>query len=40
LRENDTVFLHSPGTCTECDEAWASIDAPAMLPASGTVAPG
>jgi aminoglycoside 3-N-acetyltransferase len=39
LRENETVFLHSPGTCTACDEAWASIDAPAMLPASGTVAP-
>jgi aminoglycoside 3-N-acetyltransferase len=40
LRENETVFLHPPGACTECDEAWASIDAPAMLHARGTVAPG
>ena len=25
LRENETVFLHSPGVCNECDEARASI---------------
>lgn len=40
LREHETVFLHPPGACTECDEAWASIDAPPMLPPRGTVAPG
>jgi aminoglycoside N3'-acetyltransferase len=30
LRENETVFLHTPGVCTECDEARAG----------GTCAPG
>jgi aminoglycoside 3-N-acetyltransferase len=30
LRENETVFLHPPGVCTECDDARAG----------GTVAPG
>jgi aminoglycoside 3-N-acetyltransferase len=30
LRENETVFLHPPGVCTECDHARAG----------GTVAPG
>jgi aminoglycoside 3-N-acetyltransferase len=26
LRENDTVFLHPPGWCDECDAAWASLE--------------
>lgn len=25
LRENDTIFLHPPGVCEECDEARASL---------------
>jgi aminoglycoside 3-N-acetyltransferase len=29
LRENETVFLHPAGTCTECDEARASMETPA-----------
>ncbi len=29
LRENETVFLHAPGLCGECDEARASLTAPA-----------
>lgn len=28
LRENETVFLHPRGVCTECDEARASLAAP------------
>jgi aminoglycoside N3'-acetyltransferase len=26
LRESETVFLHPPGVCTECDEARGSIE--------------
>lgn len=26
LRENETVFLHAPGVCTECDDARSAID--------------
>lgn len=40
LHEDETVFLHPPGMCTECDAARASLIPPAMLPTSGTVAPG
>jgi len=25
LRENETVFLHAPGSCRECDVARAAI---------------
>jgi hypothetical protein len=27
LAENETAFLHSPGLCTECDEARATLSA-------------
>jgi aminoglycoside 3-N-acetyltransferase len=29
LRENETLFLHPPGLCGECDDARASLEAPA-----------
>ena len=36
LAEDETVFLHSPGLCTECDEARATLSAVA---AGRTIAP-
>jgi aminoglycoside N3'-acetyltransferase len=32
LRKDETVFLHSPGLCTECDEARATLSAVHALP--------
>ncbi len=32
LRENETVFLHTPGVCEECDAAWASLEPSATMP--------
>jgi aminoglycoside N3'-acetyltransferase len=26
LRESETVFLHPPGVCAECDDAWRSME--------------
>lgn len=26
LRDSETVFLHPPGVCAECDDAWRSIE--------------
>ena len=36
LTEDETVFLHSPGLCTECDEARSTL---AALAAGRTIAP-